>query len=69
MDSRNLDILDTLAILSTILQMRNYEAELRSANNDDIMHELQKQDQVYFERILRNQELIIEKLAKLGDLA
>ena len=63
---RDYDILDTLAILSTVLQLRNYQAELQSADNDDIMHELQKQNKEYLEEILKNQRLILEKLDRLS---
>lgn len=68
MNSRNdnLNFLDMLTIFSVMLQMQNYQSELRSTSNDDLMAELQKQDKAYFEKIIENQNKILEKLAELG---
>lgn len=67
MDGRNnnLSFIDILTVFSLILQMQNYQADLRSASNDDLLAELQKQDKVYFETIIENQKKILEKLADL----
>lgn len=67
MDGRNnnLSFIDILTVFSLILQMQNYQADLRSASNDDLMRELQKQDREYFEQIIENQNRILEKLANL----
>lgn len=58
--------LDMLSILSVILQLQIMEEQKYQSDNDDIMEELQKQDKAYLEKILRNQELILEQL-KLTD--
>lgn len=64
-ESNNLEFLDVLAIVSFVMQVANYR-ELRSqASMDDIFSELQKQDREYLSRILRNQEIILNKLAAL----
>jgi len=60
------DILDLIGILTVMMQLINYESDKRSISNDQIMYELQKQDKEYFEKILHNQELIIDKLAELN---
>ena len=67
MDGRNnnLSFIDILTVFSLMLQMQNYQADLRSASNDDLMRELQKQDREYFEQIIENQKKILEKLADL----
>ena len=67
MDGRNnnLSFIDILTVFSLMLQMQNYQADLRSASNDDLMRELQKQDREYFEQIIENQNRILEKLADL----
>jgi hypothetical protein len=62
----NLGFLDALSILSVVLQLQVYEETKRQTTNDDLMKELQKQDQKYFETIIENQNLILEKLAELG---
>lgn len=62
----NLTFLDMLTIFSVMLQMQNYQAELKSASNNDLMQELQKQDKEYLERIIENQNEILKKLADLG---
>lgn len=64
--NNNLSFLDMLTIFSVMLQMSNYQSDLRSASNDDLMAELQKQDKAYFEKIIANQNKILEILAGLG---
>lgn len=62
----NLNFLDILTIFSVMLQMQIYQTDLKSASNDDLMAELQRQDKAYLEKIIENQNLILEKLAELG---
>lgn len=64
--NNNYSLLDLLTILSVILQMQNYEQELQSASNDDIAKHLAKQDTEYLQKILKNQEIIIDYLIRLG---
>lgn len=54
---------DILTLFSVFLQMEVYEQTKRQATTDDLMRELQKQDKEYFERIIENQNRILEKLA------
>lgn len=64
--NNGLEFLDVLAIISFVMQVANYK-ELRSqATTDDIFSELQKQDNEYLSRILKNQEIILDKLTALG---
>lgn len=65
-NNNNLGYLDILTILSLMLQLSNYQNDKRSATTDDLMAELQKQDREYFEKIIENQNRILEKLAELG---
>lgn len=39
---------------------------VQQSSNDDIMRELKRQNEVYFEKIIENQEEILKKLADLG---
>ena len=55
-----------IAMLSVVLQVSNYQNDLKNFSNDDLMNELLRQDKQYFETIIENQNLILEKLAKLG---
>lgn len=66
MQSNNNGFLDILTIFSLGLQMSVYEQTQRQATTDDLMRELQKQDREYFEKIIENQNRILEKLADLG---
>lgn len=66
MQGNNNGFLDILTIFSLGLQMAVYEQTQRQATTDDLMRELQKQDREYFEKILENQNRILEKLANLG---
>lgn len=63
--SNNLSFFDMLTLFSVMLQIQNYQTDLKSASNDDLMAELQKQDKAYFEKIIENQNRILEKLADL----
>ena len=61
----NLDFLDVLTILSVILQIMGYQNDMSQSSNDDLMRELQRQDKAYLDKIIENQNKILEKLADL----
>lgn len=63
--NNNISFLDMLTIFSVMIQMQNYQADLKSASNDDLMAELQRQDKTYLEKIIDNQNKILEKLAEI----
>ena len=62
----NLDFLDVLTILSLVIQIMGYKNDMSRSSNDDLMKELQIQDKAYLEKIIENQNKILEKLADLG---
>ena len=62
----NLNFLDMLTILSVMLQIMGYQNDMSQSSNDDLMKELQRQDKAYLEKIIENQNKILEKLADLG---
>lgn len=66
MSENNLDFLDVLTILSVALQIIGYQNDMSQSSNDDLMKELQRQDKAYLEKIIENQNKILEKLADLG---
>ncbi len=55
-------LFDLLTILSIILQLQVYDEQKQQTNNDDLMHELQVQDDIYFKQIIANQNKIMEEL-------
>ena len=61
----NLDLLDVLTILSVMLQIMGYQNDMSQSSNDDLMRELQRQDKAYLEKIIDNENKILEKLADL----
>ena len=65
MSGNNLDFLDMLTILSVMLQIMGYQNDMSQSSNDDLMSELQRQDKAYLEKIIENQNKILEKLADL----
>ena len=65
MNGNNLDFLDLIAILSVALQIMGYQNDMIQSSNDDLMKELQRQDEAYLEKIIENQNKILEKLADL----
>ena len=66
MSGNNLDFLDMLTILSVMLQIMGYQNDMSQSSNDDLMKELQRQDKAYLEKIIENENKILEKLADLG---
>ena len=64
-NGNNLDFLDVLTILSLMLQIMGYQNDISQSSNDDLMRELQRQDKAYLEKIIENQNKILEKLADL----
>ena len=64
-NGNNLDFLDVLTILSVMLQIMGYQNDMSQSSNDDLMRELQRQDKAYLEKIIENQNKILEKLADL----
>ena len=54
-----------LTILSVALQIMGYQNDMSQSSNDDLMKELQIQDKAYLEKIVENQNKILEKLADL----
>ena len=65
MNGNNPDFLDMLTILSVALQIMGYRHDMSQSSNDDLMRELQRQDKAYLEKIIENQNKILEKLADL----
>ena len=66
MSGNNLDFLDVLTILSVALQIMGYQNDMSQSSNDDLMRELQRQNKAYLEKIIENENKILEKLADLG---
>ena len=64
-NGNNLDFLDMLTILSVALQIMGYQNDMSQSSNDDLMKELQRQDNAYLEKIIENENKILEKLADL----
>ena len=64
-NGNNLDLLDMLTILSVMLQIMGYQNDMSQSSNDDLMRELQRQDKAYLEKIIENENKILEKLADL----
>ena len=65
-NDNGLEFLDVLAIFSVMLQVVGYKNDISQSSNDDLMRELQDQDKMYLDKIIENQNKILEKLADLG---
>ena len=57
---------NNLDMASLVLQVYNLILLMQDFNNTDLMQELQKQDTQYFEKIIKNQEEILNLLKKGG---
>lgn len=58
---------NTVDNLSLILQALSLEILFRDYNNSDLMQELQKQDKEYLEKIIKQNNEILEYLKKGSD--
>lgn len=58
--------IDMLTMFDTFLQVADFQMNVQQSSNDDIMRELQHQNKAYLEKIIKNQEEILSKLADLG---
>lgn len=59
--------LDMLTVFSVILQMMGYNQDQKQASNDDLLRALQRQDREYLEKIISNQNQILEILSKTDE--
>ena len=64
-NGNNLNFLDVLTILSVALQIIGYQNDMSQSSNDDLIRELQRQYKAYLEKIIENENKILEKLADL----
>jgi hypothetical protein len=48
-----------------MLQVMGYQNDMSQSSNDDLMRALQEQDRTYLEKIIENQNKILEKLDNL----
>lgn len=55
---------DGFNFYANVIQILSYQQLLAQANNDDLMRELQHQNEVYLERILKNQAEILCRLER-----
>ena len=58
-------MLENLNTFANLVQIASYQELLEQANNDDIMTELDRQNKVFLEQILKNQAEIISRLERL----
>lgn len=63
----NYSFLDMLNVFSAILQMIGYDKDQKQTSNDDLLRALQRQDREYLEKIISNQNQILEILSKTNE--
>ena len=56
---------EQLALLANVVQIFNYIENMQQTSNDHIMLELQRQNKVYLETAIRQNNEILEKLERL----
>lgn len=59
---------NNLNILANILQVANYEMLLKDANNNDLLRFLQHQDNDLLDKIIKQNETIIQQNTELLEL-
>lgn len=63
----SMQMLDTLAILSTSLQFSNYFNIQNKVTTGQLMQELQKQDTLYLQTIIAQNEEILKILRQIAE--
>ena len=63
-EQQQFGFLDILAIVGFIMQMANYQQNSKQTSNDDLMKEMRQQDQVYFKKIIQQNEEILKIIKK-----
>ena len=66
-NDNGLEFLDILTIFSVMLQVSGYKNDISQSSNDDLMRELQKQDKSYLDKIIENQNKILEILNEISN--
>ena len=66
-NDNGLEFLDILTIFSVMLQVSGYKNDISQSSNDDLMRELQKQDKRYLDKIIENQNKILEILNEISN--
>ena len=66
-NDNGLEFLDILTIFSVMLQVAGYKNDISQSSNDDLMRELQKQDKRYLNKIIENQNKILEILNEISN--
>ena len=66
-NDNGLEFLDILTIFSVMLQVSGYKNDISQSSNDDLMRELQKQDKRYLDKIIENQNNILEILNEISN--
>ena len=65
-NDNGLEFLHILTIFSVMLQVVGYKNDISQSSNDDLMRELQKQDNRYLDKIIENQNKILEILNEIS---
>ena len=58
-------MLENFNTFANFVQIASYQELLEQASNDDLFEELQRQNTVYLEQILKNQTEILNRLERL----
>lgn len=66
MNGRQWSFIDMLTMFDTFLQVADFDMNMRQVGNDDIMRALEHQNKAYLEKIIKNQEEILSKLADIS---
>lgn len=56
------DFLDILAVIAFMVQMADYEATIKQSSNNDLMKEMRRQDSIYLQKIIKQNDEILKLL-------
>ena len=67
-EQNNFDFLDMLEIMAFIIQVMDYDATIKQVGNNDLMEEMRRQDSEYLQKIIGQNNEIMEQNKEIIEL-
>lgn len=67
-EQNNFDFLDMLEIMAFIIQVMDYDATIKQVGNNDLMKEMRRQDSEYLQKIIGQNNEIMEQNKEIIEL-
>lgn len=64
-DAQQFDFLDMITVYSAVLQTLDYAETMNQSSNDDIIKEMHRQNEIYFKKIIEQNNSMLDLLHQL----